>query len=141
MSESKKIVVQFDGYEETLDAEDVYNSYGRLGNIEYVTFKNCKALVESKWILSTSMDYLGNLLEKDDKVTKETFIDALQVLNLNGNHPDESYSDYLEDEIREFEFQYHTDKKKNIEDDPSDRYDSQREGEDYTDYIERMNHG
>lgn len=139
MPESKKIVVQFDGYTETLDAEDVYNYYGRLGNIEYVTFKNCKALVEGKWILSTYM-YLGNLLEKDDKpVTKEIFIDALRVLNLKGNHPDESYSDYLEEEIREFEMQYH--EEKNIEDEPSNRYDSQREGEDYTDYLERMNHG
>ena len=136
MSESKKIVVQFDGYEETLDAEDVYNSYGRLGDIEYVTFKNCKALVEGKWIIST-YKYLKD--NNNKTITKEIFIDALRVLNLKGNHPDESYSDYLEEEIREFEMQYS--EEKNIEDDPSDSYDSQREGEDYTEYLERMNHG
>ena len=136
MSESKKIVVQFDGYEETLDAEDVYNFYGCLGDIEYVTFKNCKALVEGKWIIST-YKYLKD--NNNKTITKEIFIDALRVLNLKGNHPDESYSDYLEEEIREFEMQYS--EEKNIEDDPSDSYDSQREGEDYTEYLERMNHG
>jgi hypothetical protein len=136
MSESKKIVVQFDGYEETLDAEDVYNFYGCLGDIEYVTFKNCKALVEGKWIIST-YKYLKD--NNNKTITKEIFIDALRVLNLKGNHPDESYSDYLEEEIREFEMQYC--EEKNIEDDPSDRYDSQREEEDYTEYMERMNHG
>ena len=136
MSESKKIVVQFDGYKETLDAEDVYNFYGCLGDIEYVTFKNCKALVEGKWIIST-YKYLKD--NNNKTITKEIFIDALRVLNLKGNHPDESYSDYLEEEIREFEMQYY--EGKNIEDDPSDSYDSQREGEDYTEYLERMNHG
>jgi hypothetical protein len=127
MPESKKIVVQFDGYTEYLDAEDVYNSYGRLGNIEYVTFKKCKELVEGKWLTA------------NETITKEIFIDYMRILNLEGNHPDKSYPDYLDEEIREFEMQYS--EEKNIEDDPNDRYDSQREGEDYTEYMERMNHG
>jgi hypothetical protein len=129
MSEAKRILVKFDGYTDYLDADDVHSFFATLGREEYVSFENCKRFVEGKWLTS------------NETITKEIFIDDLRVLNLKGDNPDESYVDYLEDEIREFEFQYHTDKKENIEDDPSDRYDSQREGEDYTDYLERMNHG
>ena len=137
MSEAKKIFVQFDGYTEYLDAEDVHSFFATLMRKEYVSFERCKALVEGKWIIST-YKYLKD--NNNKTISKEIFIDALRVMNLKGDTPDESYVHYLQDEIREFEFQYHTDKKKNIEDDPNDRYDSQREGEDYTDYIERMNH-
>tara|TARA_R100000963_G_scaffold10732_1_gene7678 strand:+ start:147 stop:548 length:402 start_codon:yes stop_codon:yes gene_type:complete len=129
MSEAKRIFVQFDGYTESLDADDVHSFFATLMRKEYVSFENCKRFVE------------GNPEACDDAIPKAIFINALRVLNLKGDNPDESYVHYLQDEIREFEFQYHTDKKKNIEDDPSDRYDSQMEGEDYTEYLERMNHG